>query len=230
MMKVIVINASPSQDRGHTGMILSPFIEGLKEKDAEVDLFYASALNVKPCSCGHLYCWHKTPGECIYQDSMTELYKAVKNAQILVFGSPVYSPLPGDLQNIINRFVALLDPTLKFRDGRTRARLRADVQIEKVVLVAGNGWWERENVNLLEHVIQEFAENASITFSGTIVRPHISYMRTSEGLTPDGKEVLGAIRRAANELMDQGGFNQDTLDFISKPLVSREVYEEYLQS
>jgi len=228
MVKVVAINASPRGDRGHTGMILSPFIAGLEERGAEVDLFYASELKVKACSCGHLYCWHETPGECIYKDSMTKLYGSAKNAQILVFASPVYSPMPGDLQNIINRFVALLDPVLEFRNGRTRARLRADVQLEKVVLVSGSGWWERENVNLLEHVIKEFAENASITYSGTIVRPHIYAMRTSEGISPEGEKVLLAIRQAAGELMENGEFSQEILDAISRPLFSREVYEEYL--
>ena len=230
MVKVVAINASPRLDRGHTGMILSAFIEGMKEKCAEVDLFYSSALDVKPCSCGHLYCWHRTPGECIYQDSMLELYKAARKAQILVFGSPVYSPMPGGLQNIINRFVALLDPVLEFRDGRTRARLRADFQLEKVALVAGTGWWERENVNSLERVIQEFAENASITYSGTIVRPHIYSLQNEGGITQDGKEVLKAIHQAGNEIIEAGKFNQSTLDFISKPLVSREIYEDFLRS
>jgi len=209
-------------------MILTPFIAGLEDKGAEVDLFYASELKVKACSCGHLYCWHKTPGECIYQDSMTKLYSAAKNARILVFASPVYSPTPGDLQNIINRFVALLDPVLEFRNGRTRARLRADVQIEKVALVSGSGWWEKENVNLLEHVIKEFAGNASITYAGTIVRPHIYALRTSEGITPEGEKVLSAIRQAAGELMETGEFSRGILDAVSRPLVSREVYEEYL--
>jgi len=228
MTKVLIINCSPRQDQGHTGLILSPFIAGLKDKGAEVDLFYASTLKVKPCSCGHLYCWHKTPGECIYKDSMTVLYEAVKKSQVLVFASPVYSPIPGDLQNIINRFVAILDPILEFRNGRTRARVRPNIQIEKVALIAGSGWWERENVNLLEHVIKEFAENASITFSGTVVRPHIYYMHNDKGITPDGKEVLQAIRRAANELIETGEFNQDTLDAISRPLLPREMYEKYL--
>jgi len=153
---------------------------------------------------------------------------AVKSAQIFVFGSPVYSPVPGDLQNIINRFVALLDPILEFSDGRTRAKLRADVQLEKVVLVAGTGWWERENINLLEHVIIEFAENASITDSGTVVRLHIYYLQNENGITPDGEKVIASIRQAAQELIATGKFNQDTLDAISKPLVSRKVYEECL--
>jgi multimeric flavodoxin WrbA len=229
MVKVLAINANPKKDRSHTGMILEPLLEGFKEKGAEVDLYYASELKVKPCACGHLYCWHRTPGECIYNDSMSVLYQAAKEAQIIVFGSPVYSPIPGDLQNIINRFVALLDPILEFRDGRTRARLREDVQLEKVVLVAGTGWWERENVNLLEHVLKEFAENGGITYSGTIVRPHVYIMQSEEGLTPDGKDILKAIRQAAYELMDNGEFNQETLDFISRPLISCSAYVDYLE-
>jgi len=228
MLNVVIINASPRQDRGHTGMILAPFIEGLKENGAEIDLFYASDLKVKTCSCGHLYCWHQTPGECIYQDSMSAVYSAVKKSQILVFASPVYSPMPGDLQNIINRLVALLEPELEFRNGRTRARLRADVHLEKVVLIAGTGWWEKENANLLQNVIEEFAKNASITFSGALIRPHVYVMQTKDGVTTKGKMVLSTIREAARELIQMGEFAQATLDAISVPLMPREVYEEYL--
>ena len=228
MVNVVAINASPRQGRGHTGMILAPFLEGLQDEGATVDLFYASKLKVKPCSCGHFYCWYQTPGECVYKDSMTALYDAVTKAQILVVGSPVYSPAPGDLQNILNRFVPLLEPMLEFRHGRTRARLREDVQLEKVVLVAGTGWWEKENANLLRHVIEEFAENASITFSGALVRPHIYAMQTDQGVTEDGKRVLSAIRQGGRELIRIGGFKQETLDDISRPLLPREDYEEYL--
>jgi hypothetical protein len=53
-------------------------------------------------------------------------------------------------------------------------------------------------------------------------------MRTSEGISPEGEKILLAIRQAAGELMDTGEFSQEILDAISRPLFSREVYEEYL--
>jgi len=228
MEKVLVINGSPRQARGSTGLVLTPFIEGLRENGANVDLVYASKLKVKPCACGQLSCWYQTPGECVIKDSMTELYSKLKQTHTLVFASPVYSPLPGDLQNIINRMVALLDPKLIFREGRTRARLRQDVNIKRVVLVAAGGWWEKENVNLLQHVIKEFAKNASVHFAGTLFRPHAYAMQTPDGVIPDGKRVLSAIQQAAYEMMTEKKFNQNTLDAISKPLLPREIYEEYL--
>jgi multimeric flavodoxin WrbA len=209
-------------------MVLAPFIDGLRENGANVDLVYASKLKVKPCSCGQLSCWYQTPGECVFKDSMVELYSKLKQTHALVFASPVYSPLPGDLQNIINRMVALLDPKLIFREGRTRARFRQNVNIKRVVLVAAGGWWEKENVNLLQHVIEEFAKNASVQFSGTLFRPHAYAMQTPDGVTSDGKKVLSALKKAAKELITLGEFNQKTMDDISRPLLPREIYEEYL--
>jgi multimeric flavodoxin WrbA len=39
-MKVLAINSSPRMDKGNTALILNPFLEGMKEAGAEVDLFY----------------------------------------------------------------------------------------------------------------------------------------------------------------------------------------------
>lgn len=228
MEKVLVINGSPRQAKGSKGMVVAPFIDGLCENGANIDLVYASKLKVKPCSCGQLSCWYQTPGKCVIKDSMMEIYLKLKQTHTLVFASPVYSPLPGDLQNIINRIVALKDPKLIFREERTRARFRQDVNIKRVVLVAAGGWWEKENVNLLQHVIEEFAKNASVQFSGTLFRPHAYAMQTPDGVTPDGKKVLSALKQAAQELTTLGEFKQKTMDDISRPLLPREIYEEYL--
>ena len=65
MVKAAAINAIPRQDQGHSGIILAPFIAGLADTGVIVDIFFASTLKVKPCSCGHLYYWHKTPGIAI---------------------------------------------------------------------------------------------------------------------------------------------------------------------
>jgi hypothetical protein len=124
--------------------------------------------------------------------------------------------------------VALLDPKLIFREGRTRARFRQIINIKRVVLIAVGGWWEKENVNLLQHVIEEFAKNASVQFSGTLFRPHAYAMQTPDGVTLDGKKVLSALKQAAQELITFGKFNQKTMDDISRPLLPREIYEEYL--
>jgi multimeric flavodoxin WrbA len=49
IMKVLAINSSPRMERGNTALILEPFLEGLSEGGAEVDLFYTRTLKIDPC-------------------------------------------------------------------------------------------------------------------------------------------------------------------------------------
>jgi multimeric flavodoxin WrbA len=222
MIKVVAINGSPRKARGDTAMVLTPFVEGLTEMGAEVELFYASKLKVKPCVCGEMQCWYESPGECFIQDDMQILYPKLKAAEILVIATPVYIPLPGDMQNVINRLCPLLQPYLEFRDDRTRARFHQDVSIQKIVLVSTGGWWEKENMNTVVQIVEELAANASVEFSGAILRPHAFLMKKDGKITKEGEELLRAAREAGRELIRDGKISQGTLDIISSPLITEE--------
>lgn len=222
MIKTVAINGSPRTENGNTALVLSSFIQGIMDSGSEVELFYASRLMIKPCACGKFYCWYESPGECCIHDNMQLLYPKLKAANILILATPVYIPLPGELQNVLNRLCALLEPALEMRQGRTRARFRNDVNIQKIVLVATCGWWEIENFDTIVRIVKEIAEDASVEFSGSVLRPHSSKMKTGGKINPDGEVVLDAVRRAGNELATEGKMNQETLKMISRPLVSGE--------
>jgi len=221
MSKAVAINGSPRMERGNTAMVLNPFIEGMMDAGSHVELFYASRLKVKPCACGDMYCWTETHGECCIKDKMELLYPRLKEADILVLATPVYIPLPGDMQNIINRLCPLIDPVLEFRKGRTRTRFHKDARIRAIVLVSTGGWWEKGNFGTVVRIVRELAEDARVKFAGAVLRPHASVMRKDGELTQDGRAVLDAVRRAGYELMKDGVMRQETLATISRPLISR---------
>jgi multimeric flavodoxin WrbA len=221
MNTAVAINGSPRMERGNTAMVLNPFIEGMMDAGSRVELLYASRLKVKPCVCGTLYCWTQMPGECCIKDEMQLLYPKLKQADILVLATPVYIPLPGHMQDFINRLCPLLDPVLEFRKGRTRAKLRKDVHMRSIALVSTGGWWEKGNFGTVVRIIKELAEDVSVTFAGAVLRPHVDYMRRGGELTQDGRAVLNAVRRAGSELARNGAMRQETLATISRPLVSR---------
>lgn len=222
MTRAIAINGSPRMEKGNTAMLLAPFIQGMAEAGCDVELFYPSHLRVRPCACGELYCWNEKPGECCIKDSMQPLYPKLRAADILVLATPVYIPLPGDMQNVINRLCPLLNPVLEMRVGRTRARFREDVAIRKVVLVVTSGWWEKENCSTVVRIVQELAEDASVEFAGALIRPHIDLMRVNGMLTAGGEAILSAARRAGYDLVKGGAIDAATLEAISRPLVSLE--------
>jgi multimeric flavodoxin WrbA len=224
MPKIFAINGSPRQSKGNTAKILTPFLDRLSTSGAEVTLRYASRLKIKPCSCGIISCWGRTPGECIHKDAMREILPMAAQSQILVLATPVYIPLPGAMQNFLNRMCPLLDPVLAFKNGRTRARLRQGVLLEKIVLVTTGGWWERANADTVLRIAQELAHHADISFAGSIIRPHANLMWREGNLTEQGGRVIDAIQQAADELLRDGTIRDETQAAISQPLISQEEF------
>ena len=222
MTKVVAINGSPRMEKGNTAMILTPFIEGMTEAGSDVELFYASRLKVKPCSCGEMYCWYGKPGKCCIKDDMQTLYPKLSEADILVLATPVYIPLPGGMQNVINRICPLVVPFLETREGRTRARFREDVKIQKIALVATGAWWEKGNFGTVVRIVEELAKDASVEFAGAVIRPHAFLMKQQGELTQAGEAVVNAARRAGHELVKEGKMDRETLETISRPLISQE--------
>jgi multimeric flavodoxin WrbA len=221
-MKVIAINGSPRMVKGYTALILTPFIRGMMDAGSEVKLFYVRRLKVKPCTCGQMYCWYKKPGECCIKDDMQALYPQLREADILILATPVYIPLPGEMQNFINRLCPLIDPILENREGRTRARFHKEVKIRKIVLVSTSGWWEKANFETVVRITEELAKDSSVEFAGAVLRPHAFLMKVKRKLTKDGEAVLNTVKRVGYELIKEGVMNKETLDAISRPLISEE--------
>jgi multimeric flavodoxin WrbA len=224
LTKVIVINGSPKMEKGNTARVLAPFLEGIKEAGATAELFYAKRLDVKPCT-GEFYCWNTEPGACHQKDSMQMLYPKLREADILVLATPVYIPLPGEMQNLINRLCPLLEPILVWRDGRTRVKFHDDVKIRKIVLVSTCGWWEMSNFGTVLRIAQEIAEDASVEFAGAVLRPHAHLMAED---SEKAKRVTEALRKAGYDLVKKGRMSKSLLEAISQPLVSEEEYRRSL--
>jgi len=167
---------------------------------------------------------------CIHRDGMDEVYPKLRSADILVLGTPVYSPLPGRMQDFLNRLCPLLEPILEERHDRTRVRFRDDVRIGRIALVAASGWWELANMDIVKQIAEELAANAGVPFAGAVLRPHAYVMKRDPEVE---KRIMKATRSAGRELVQVGAMSDDTLREIARPLISfdecrREQTEAYL--
>jgi hypothetical protein len=59
-------------------------------------------------------------------------------------------------------------------------------------------------------------------FAGAVLRPHAFLMKEGGEVTADGKAVLEAARSAGLQLVREGAMRKETLDAISRPLISQE--------
>lgn len=217
MTNVVAVNGSPKMEKGNTAKILNPFLEGMKDAGASVELFYAKRLNVKPCA-GEFYCWNKNPGQCYIKDDMQTLYPKLRAAQMLVLATPVYAPLPSEMQNLINRLVPLMLPALKTKNGRTRAKFRTDVNIKNIALVSSSGWWELGNFRTVLRIVKELTQDCNVQFAGALLRPHANYMDENK---EKAKKIYEATRQAGHQLIKEGQISKQLLRIISQPLISK---------
>jgi multimeric flavodoxin WrbA len=220
-MNITVINGSPRMNNGYTSQILEPLIEGIRNAKAGLTLLYSSKLKIKPC-IGEFHCWFKKPGVCNLRDDMQSVYEILTDSDILILATPVYIPLPGDMQNLINRLLPLMEPILENRNGRTRAKFFDKVKIKKIMLVATSGWWELGNFDVVKHIIKELAANLNVEFGDVILRPHSTAMISH----PDDKKIImKTLEEAGYQLIKEGKISPDKLEIISKPLIP---FKDYL--
>lgn len=222
MGKAVGLYYSSSAQSGNTARLLTAFMGGIQRGGDETEIFAVKDLSISPCT-GELHCWSKLPGQCYIQDDMQSIYPALRRAHTLVLATPVYIPLPGQMQNLVNRLCPLLEPELVTRDGRTRARMREDVSISRIALVATSGWWELGNFDTVLRIARELAEDASVPFVGGILRPHAPMALHSGKKT---QEILDAAERAGYELAVSGAMSTETLALVSQPLVDQEEYRK----
>ena len=217
-MQVVAVNGSARMEKGYTARLLTPLLEGMRDAGASVELFYAKRLDVKPCT-GEFYCWYENPGECYIKDNMQSLYPKLREADILVLGTPVYIPLPGEMQNFINRLCPLVEPILHKRDGRTRAQLHAEVKIGKILLVSVCGWWENGNFGTVLRIAKELAKDMDVEFAGAVLRPHAYFMAENE----EKARLIGdAAKTAGYQLVKKGKMDENLLKIIEQPLISEQ--------
>ncbi|TET77618.1 MAG: flavodoxin family protein [Candidatus Heimdallarchaeota archaeon] len=222
LTKVLIVNGSPRIEKSNTTFVITPFMEGMKKAGASVEMIYTKKLKILPC-IGCFKCWGETIGECFIQDDMQELYPKLKEVDILIIATPVYSPLPGEIQNLLNRLVPLIEPLLEFRQGRTRAKCHDDVNISKMLAVVVGGWWEIENLDLVVKIVEEVSETYTIEFSGAILRPHAYFLRDE---SETSKLILKKLEDVGFKLIKEGILDKTDLAFVSQPLVKKEEYIE----
>jgi multimeric flavodoxin WrbA len=84
-MKVLGIAGSPRRG-GNTDTLLAEMLRGAAAKGAETETIILSKLKIKTCQhCDKCL----TDGNCVIQDDMQGIYKALEDADVIILASPV---------------------------------------------------------------------------------------------------------------------------------------------
>jgi multimeric flavodoxin WrbA len=227
-MKVLAVNSSPKTDKGNTALILNPFLDGMREAGAEVELFYTKKLDIKPCQ-GEFNCWFKSPGACFQDDDMPKLHPKFREADVWVFATPLYvDGVSGPMKNLFDRLIPIASPFIELRDDHCRHPLREGTKRGKVVLVSNCGFWERDNFDALVVHIEAVCRNISREFAGALLRPHGPAVKPMMEMGNPPNDVFEAARDAGRQLVRHGSIEARTLEIVARDLLPRDRYLEIL--
>ncbi len=109
-MKILVLNGSP-RPNGNTAKMVGVFREVAEKNGHEVVCFNVCKMNIKGCLACE-YCHGKGQGSCVQKDDMQEIYKELKDTEMLVLAAPIYyHGISGQLKCVVDRFYSALYPT-----------------------------------------------------------------------------------------------------------------------
>ena len=114
-MNVIALNGSARGKKGVTWRLLDSLLKGLSEGGATVRDIQIKEMNISHCrAC--LTCMHKTPGQCAQRDDMDQIYPLLKESDLFVMGTPVYTDtMTAQMKTVMDRCICGMDPFLQNR-------------------------------------------------------------------------------------------------------------------
>lgn len=221
-MKFIAFNGSPAGADSATGRILTAFLEGANQAGAETDLYHLGDYEIRQCQ-GCFACWFQTPGKCVHRDGMEPLLRAYLSADVVCFGSPVYSwNMTALLKNFVDRLVPLKSPRLVQERGDFD--MADAVRRPKRHVAAGNCVFPGENNFSIIKASFSCCEPCL-----EIYRNCGRLLKTREpSVRPAVERYLKAVRPAGFELASAGWVSGETRERLEMPLMSTEEYVRFL--
>lgn len=225
---VLVVNASPRARNGYTELLLTHFVEGMKDAGADVEEIYLSRLNIKTCT-GCWHCWTSGSGRCAFdgKDDFEMLYEKTNKADLIVYAFPLYvDGMPSRLKNCFERSVRRVHPYMHLDDGKMRHPRRVERKNQSMAIFSVCGFPERKQFKALDAHFEAISHNFHIPVVGKIYRPGVMFLFNNPLLYRQQIEILKNIRKAGFELVKNGKTNRRTERRISRKFMSHSLFAD----
>lgn len=86
--KILIIKGSPRKN-GNSAVLAGQVAAGAEAAGAEVESFYLHGMNIQPCDACD-FCQAEADTGCVINDDMQILYPKIREADAIVYASPIY--------------------------------------------------------------------------------------------------------------------------------------------
>ncbi|MBM4306386.1 MAG: flavodoxin family protein [Deltaproteobacteria bacterium] len=222
-MRVIALNGSARGKKGVTWKLMDALLKGFSEGGATIRDFQLNEMNISYCKAC-LTCMHKTPGQCAQRDDMDQIYPVLKESDLFVMGTPVYTDsMSAQMKTVTDRCICGMDPFLRLDPANRVRHPYSWAMPSQFFLVSTSGFPEMESFQPLIMTFRAQAANFSCKSVGEICIPGSIALQMAPQLLEPRLEM---IQQAGKMLALQGKVDPVLLEEISKPIVSVTQYLE----
>ena len=223
-MKVLAFNCCMKTEHADTAKILNPFLDGMKEAGAEVELIYTSTLNINPCKACTSDPTYISDGNCDCNDDMKELYPKFKASNIWVFATPsINNHVPAHFKNLLDRMEPLFNIDFERTNGDSEYLINSN---GKIALVSTSSAWNLDNFNLIIEHFESLSQLFNKEFLPPLLRPHSGILNTFRKFNIPAIDIFRAAKDAGRELVSTGRIPEELLKTISRDLAPKDSFIE----
>lgn len=227
-VKIVAFNGSPRGKHAHTHVMVEELLAGAREAGAEAENVLLAEKSIAHCR-GCFACWRATPGVCVIQDEMADLLAKLRQADVAVYATPLYTDVvSGLMKDFMDRSIPLLDPHLVGDgSGETQHLLRHD-SFPKMVVMSNSGFPEQSHFQVLSLLFRRVARNFHSEVIAEIYRGEGGILKNdAEELQPLIEGYKKLLRRAGKEVAENLALSDDTRAQLGRPLAPPDVYVEH---
>ena len=227
---IVVFDSGPRKDTiSKTSFMVRNFVEGAEEAGAKVEYIKLKDYDIKDCS-GCYTCWTKTPGECIYDDDMTELRMKFRKADLIVFATPLYIfSVNGILKTFLDRLIPIVKPYMVIdKNGFTKHPDRYPEYGEQgFVVFSASGF--PEVANNFDGLVTMFKmldlHNDSLNLMGEFLLPAAE---TIAQLAHEKRKILiqENCKKAGIQIVTEGKIDVELMEQLTNHGISAERFQE----
>ena len=205
-MKAIGINGSPRMKSSSTWHIMQPFLEGLQDAGWETEVIHVRQLDLQPC-IGCFNCWVRTPGVCIHRDGMSGALERYNQADLVVYGTPLYHfTMSGLLKTFIDRAtLPRIEPWLVDEGTITGHPQRFD-KPKQMFLISPCGFPEFDHFDALVDTFKFMAKMTGLDYLGEILRPAADSL-SRPAMQHFFGDYYAMVRQAGEQIGREGGLS-----------------------
>jgi hypothetical protein len=170
---------------------------------------------------GCLNCMLKTPGICVHQDDMPDLFGTLREADLLVCATPLYIfSVPGLMKDFMDRQLPMAQPFIDFKDGICIHPLRyKSARTKSVLLISTCGFPDTEHFSGLKETWRCMFRSGRMTTAGMICCTAGAMLQRMEA-RPVIQWYLDAVRKAGREVVETGRIAGETQAILDRSLVN----------